>query len=326
MKKVAVTSINKFCGTAVVKVVLSMGPEWGVYGMDEFKNFAAVHMCNGYAQVPSVSDPDYVKAVIKYYHEFECGMLIPTSDEDCFVLTAAREELEAADVKLASNSHLAVKISNNKKSSYHRAAAAQIRQPRMFSSFPLVNNNFPVIGKPLVGSGSEGHLVLETYREMLRREEAGLIDRDDYLWQQFIKGQEYCIDTFGHPDSEHFVAVPRVRRHVLWGQTFKAWTVEDPELVAFAAQVCRAFQITEMSCIDVIRGEDGQLYFIEINPRYGSGVSLAVAAGARFPELQWWSLYDPSRIEPHMGNWKAGVEMLRYIEEVFLYPPPLPVL
>lgn len=61
---------------------------------------------------------------------------------------------------------------------------------------------------------------------------------------------------------------------------------------------------------------DGRVRFIEINPRFGGGVPLAIRAGADFP--RWL-------IEEHLGRqpdiapeaWQDGLVMLRYDEAVF---------
>ena len=63
----------------------------------------------------------------------------------------------------------------------------------------------------------------------------------------------------------------------------------------------------------------GALYFVEMNPRYGTGISLSIAAGIEFPRLQWLAHYDPDAITPDMLKFRANVEMLRYWEEVYRF-------
>ena len=62
---------------------------------------------------------------------------------------------------------------------------------------------------------------------------------------------------------------------------------------------------------------DGSLSFIEINPRFGGGVPLSIAAGADFP---LWIVRlmlgrDP-QIDP--DGWADGLMMLRFDEEIYI--------
>jgi len=63
--------------------------------------------------------------------------------------------------------------------------------------------------------------------------------------------------------------------------------------------------------------EQGDIKFTEINPRFGGGFPLSCAAGADFPK---WILQDllGQRNEEEWNNWKDGVVMLRYDEEIIV--------
>ena len=61
----------------------------------------------------------------------------------------------------------------------------------------------------------------------------------------------------------------------------------------------------------------GKPLFVEINPRYGTGVSLSIQAGVNFPRLQWLSAFAPGSITPEMLRFRPGVGMIRYWEEIY---------
>ena len=67
----------------------------------------------------------------------------------------------------------------------------------------------------------------------------------------------------------------------------------------------------------MIRDAAGRLAFVEINPRYGTGVSLSIHAGVDFPRLQWLSARAPEAITPAMLRFRPGVGMIRYWEEIY---------
>ncbi|HYX22513.1 MAG TPA: ATP-grasp domain-containing protein, partial [Thermoanaerobaculia bacterium] len=137
------------------------------------------------------------------------------------------------------------------------------------------------------------------------------------LWQQWVAGQEFSIDTFGDPDSDRFVAVPRLRRVVKAGQMVDGETVADSRLIEFARTTCRAFGARDVCCVQAIRDAQGELWFVEVNPRYGTGVSLSIHAGIDFPRLQWLSAFAPETITPDRLRFRSGAGVLRYWEEIY---------
>ena len=93
---------------------------------------------------------------------------------------------------------------------------------------------------------------------------------------------------------------------------------DDPAIMAAGRQVaevlanCRG--VVTVQCIVTPRG---RIRVIEINPRLGGGVPLAIHAGADFPK---WILQElagkPPRINPLA--FRDDVAMLRYDESVFV--------
>jgi carbamoyl-phosphate synthase large subunit len=119
------------------------------------------------------------------------------------------------------------------------------------------------------------------------------------------------------PGTSRFVAVPRTRGKIINGQATGGQTVDDADVRKFAEEICEAFGSANVCCVQIMRAPDtGLLYFIEFNPRYGTGVSLSFAAGIDFLDLQrqaaegeeicWISLH-----------YKIGLGMARYWKECF---------
>jgi carbamoyl-phosphate synthase large subunit len=62
---------------------------------------------------------------------------------------------------------------------------------------------------------------------------------------------------------------------------------------------------------------DGEVVFIEINPRFGGGFPLSARAGADFPRwIVEMMLGKNSEIQ--LDGWQDGVVMLRYDEAIFV--------
>lgn len=315
-----VTAAGAGPGTAIIKAIVR-----GTGGMDAWKRFvvgvdmspdsAGLLLADAAELVPAAKDPSYVDRILEVCAKHRVNLVIPIFDLETPVFAKARERFEAAGVHLALNSLACVESANDKVASFDVCATAGIRQPERFATpaeAPV--DAFPLLGKPTKGIGSKDMVLLETKASAIP---AGT-PVEKLLWQRFIRGPEYSIDTFGHPDGPHFVAVPRHRELVRAGQMVKGATVGDADLQAFAAACVRAFDVRDVSCTQVIRDEKSkELYFVEMNPRYGTGISLSIAAGVPFPLLQWLARFSPSSIRPEMLQWKAGMKMIRYWEEAY---------
>jgi carbamoyl-phosphate synthase large subunit len=241
-------------------------------------------------------------------------MAIPVLDAEAFQFAKRRADFESRGVFPAVNSLACLNDAHDKHRAFEVCRQAGITQPERFDSpDAAAPNAFPLIGKPLFGDGSKGLLVLEEPQSPLLPG----IDVSSYIWQQYIRGKEYSIDTFGAPASPYYVAVPRYRRLVRDGQMVQGYTDDDPSLIDFACRICTAFGTSDIGCIQAIRDDNGDLFFIEINPRYGAGISLSLEAGVNFPHLQWLAHAAPEAITPEMTRFRPGVEMLRYWDAVF---------
>lgn len=307
--RVLVTAAGAGPGVAIIKAIRAMGGF--VLGVDMSRESAGMHLASEGALVPRADDPSYADRLLSLCAEHRLGMVIPILDVEAGPVSAASARFADAGVYAAVNGPWCVQHANDKKLSFEVCAEAGVPQPARFDdprSAPA--DAFPLIGKPIRGVGSHGIVVAQDVSKLPA-------DTSAHLWQRFIEGPEFSIDTFGDPASENFVAVPRHRREVRSGQMVRGETVHDPALQDFARRTCAAFRVTDVSCLQVIRDDQGALHFVELNPRYGTGISLSIAAGVPFPYLQWLAYHDPSALEPSMLAFRP-LTMVRYWEEVFL--------
>ena len=94
--------------------------------------------------------------------------------------------------------------------------------------------------------------------------------------------------------------------------------MRDAEIEAWGRRVCgRLPDAAGPITLQCFRRHDGELAFIEINPRFGGGFPLALHAGADYPRwLLEWALGLPSTASP--DAWGADVAMLRYDDAIFV--------
>ena len=116
--------------------------------------------------------------------------------------------------------------------------------------------------------------------------------------------------------------VPRKRLEVRAGEVSKSQIELNPKIIAAGNKVAKALAPRGglgMINIQCMYTADGDVKFIEINPRFGGGCPLSIYAGYPFP--QWaveMALGRP--LSPLPADLGDGLTMLRYDDAVFVQP------
>lgn len=175
-----------------------------------------------------------------------------------------------------------------------------------------------VIAKPRFGSASKGIQVLEAAEFATLRGSREF--SDNYLVQEYIaKRVEYTVDCYVSSRGEMVCAVPRERIEVQGGEVSVTETVRDSEMEHESARILKALAITGPVTLQFMRERDasgalGRLMLMEINPRLGGGAVCAVHAGADIPQFIIRDMAGEN-VAP-CDNWRAGVRICRYPQEV----------
>lgn len=97
----------------------------------------------------------------------------------------------------------------------------------------------------------------------------------------------------------------------------KGKTIYDPEITQHCVAIARGLKAIGPITVQCML-RDGKPYFTEINPRFGGGVPLGIAAGVRSPH--WLLTLSAGRsVEvPPLGSYKVGLYLTRFDDSFFL--------
>lgn len=318
--RVLVTSSGAGPAIALIKALrgLDQDPDRLVLATDMSRNSAGLYLADEFRITGSMTSPEFIPQLIEICRECRIEMIIPVLDGDALKLSTAREQFKAVGTVVACNSPQSIERANDKLLSYQVCQEAGVRQPRLYEGPDAISEaDLPVLAKPRGGVSGRGIIRFDGVSEL--RGFTG--NATGMLWQQFIPGDEFTVDTFSKPSAGNFVAVPRLRKVVKAGQMVQGETIDDPEVIEFAGRCCEAFDITDVACVQIIRHSATQeLYFVEINPRYGTGVSLSIAAGVFFPRLQYERNVVGLPTAASAASFIPGLQVFRFWQEVYLYP------
>jgi len=105
------------------------------------------------------------------------------------------------------------------------------------------------------------------------------------------------------------------------GESVVSRTVRDEDLADVAIRACRALRLIGHLTVQAFRTGD-RIVLIEVNPRYGGAANLGFAAGAPTPEYAI-RLSRGESLEPRLGQYEAGLVMLRFADDRFERAPVL---
>lgn len=169
---------------------------------------------------------------------------------------------------------------------------------------------YPLIAKPIHGSASKGILVLESLADF-----NNLANKEAYLIQEFVKGKEYSVDIYvSIQDNEIVSIVPRERLETQGGESIKSITIKDERIINFSKNIIEKTKLVGPLTLQLIENSvTKDLYFMEINPRFGGAVLNSIFAGANTPKYILNDFYNIKNF--YNEDWIDSFLMIRRFSE-----------
>jgi carbamoyl-phosphate synthase large subunit len=138
--------------------------------------------------------------------------------------------------------------------------------------------------------------------------------------QRRMDGPEFSIDTLSDRDGRCLNAIPRSMLESRGGESIKGTVLDDPELVELGRTVVEALGTRGPCTVQVFRDREIGLGITDVNTRFGGAFPAPMYAarpGRTYPELIA-RMADGETIEPHVGDYRAGVTFTRYFWQLEL--------
>jgi len=288
-----------------------------IHGADASEMSPAMHHVDHAHIVPAISTGKYVDALLRLVGKHRIKLVIPTIDSELLDLARAVDRF-AGEKCLALVSHESViRTCSDKLSTFRALSQAGIDTPRTWTwadALKKKRHRFPYFMKPRSGSAAMGNYVvhnrleLETYGQLVT----------EPIVQEFVAGVEHTMDVYTGLDGVPRCVTPRRRLEVRSGEVSKALLVKDARMMKVGARVAEVLEgcrgVVTVQCMVNSRG---RIRVIEMNPRFGGGVPLAIHAGADYPK---WILQELLGRRPRINPdaFRDDIAMLRYDESVFV--------
>ncbi|MDP8910682.1 MAG: ATP-grasp domain-containing protein [Actinomycetota bacterium] len=272
----------------------------------------ALYHADVFAQVPPVDDDGYVPALRRLVDVHNVDLIVPLTDLDQVTLARRRDELGAT--VLLPDPDVIERVTD-KYLAHLLFVERDIASPATWLPEDVPDDvQFPVLVKARRGFGSR-HI----YRAADRRELDFFLDYTEVpsIVQAVCRGEEFSIDVFCDLDGRCLNAIPRTMIQSKGGESIKGRAIKDWELIEVGRTVAESLPLKGPANIQCFRVEPGRQEVTDVNPRFGGGFPLPLAAGSRYPELAL-ALAAGERPEPRVGDFRDGVVMTRFFSHLCL--------
>lgn len=255
--------------------------------------------------VPSIYDEDYIQSLQSIVERYDVSAIIGLNDLELPILARNRAKLEQSGAKVLVSHERSIDISFDKWKSFHFFKDLGILTPKTFLTLHDAQRaiktgqlSYPLILKPRWGSASIGvetvaddtellltyaFLKIKISRSILNHTILGNEDKCIII-QEKLGGDEYGMDILNDFKGNYRYSFARKKLALRAGETDKAISVIDKKFSDTAKKIGSATgHIGTMDCDFFV--DNGQVYFLEMNPRFGGGYPFSHEAGIDIPSI-----------------------------------------
>jgi len=261
------------------------------------------------AAVPLIEDPAYIPALERLCAEQGVGAVLPLTDLDIEVLARAREQERLP--ALVPSSAVARATYDKYETHLLLESLSLPSPPTALPDADLEGLEYPVMIKPRRGSGARSIHVAHDVEEA--RFFVGYV-KEPTMIQRAMGGPELSIDCLGDLDGRCLNAIPRTMLESRGGESIKGTAIEDHELIDLGRRTMDALGVRGPATIQVFRDPEIGIGITDVNTRFGGAFPAPVYAalpGRSYPELIV-RMAAGEKIEPHVGEFRAGGTFTRY--------------
>ena len=298
VKNVFIAGSGNVTGMNVIRALLG-NKDISLYGCDYEAINPSNQWCPSYS-VPRCAEEGYETAIMKIVKEKKISHIIATNDHDVRALSLIKEKSD----KFPTFNGFSKNILNclDKKETLKLFLRAGVKTPQEVGS----NTDYPyVLRKESMGNKKKFVHIVKSDTDL---SEIPKKHFEDGIKTRYISGIEYTVDVLCDNNSEVISAIPRRRIEVIGGMVHHAQIDKDLTLINLCSKIAKSVGLTGMNCIQCIKNEE-EYYFIEINPRPGSGIDLSIASGINMP-LLW--IKDSLGESYSMKEPEWGLQMKRF--------------
>ena len=258
---------------------------------------------------PRFDHPDYVPFLQSLVERYDVRAVVPLTDLDIEVLARADLPAFVPDGDVA-------------RATFDKYEAHELLLRHGLPSPPTVvppeePESYPVMVKPRRGSGARS---IHPAADRAEMEFFVRYVKEPVMVQRLMGGPEFSIDILCDLGGRCLNAIPRTMIESRGGESIKGTVIADGELVELGRAVGEALPVRGPCTVQVFRDPEIGLGITDVNTRFGGAFPAPMYAalpGRTYPELIV-RMAGGERVEPHVGEFRAGITFTRWYWQVEL--------
>ena len=313
-KNILITSasskISLIC--SIKQAITKISDDMLVYSADSVPEVISKYFTDKYWNMPLISKIS-VNDIISYCKLEKIGFIVPTRDGELSFFAAIKEKLESE--------HISVMVPG-------LDAVNKCLDKLLFYEV-CKNIGLPVIktGKTISSIYTDKYVVKERYGAGslsigidLTKEEAAsyALTLQAPVFQPFIKGKEYSVDTYMDKSGNIKGVISRERIKVINGEAKITQKIENQQLEDITAKLVKEINIYGHSVTQIIVDDNNIPHIVECNTRFGGASALSIASG--LDTFYWFLLESMGKdiTKYPFIKVKKALKMIRYEADLII--------
>jgi len=277
-----------------------------IVSIDSNELSAGFYLSDKYYVVSEAFHNTYIKELLNIVDKENINLILPTSSNDIVSISKNLELFKSRGVKVFMSGYDSIQVCSDKLKFYDKC---KDNFPLPKTSIDYTEIVFPLFAKPRRHSaGSRGVFVCKDQTTIKCLES----DKYEYIYQEYLPGQEYTIDVLSDMNSNPLVVIPRKRLQTKAGISTKGRVKKDEFIERQCQDIVQFLKLKGSVCLQMKEDFSGNLKFIEINPRFGGGTVFAKLAGVDIVKIILDIVEGKEINIPEIKE----VTILRYFQEV----------
>lgn len=287
----------------------ALGKGGKVYASNSIYTYS-LGQADGYTLTPQIYDDGYIDYLIEYCKDNSIEVVISLFDIDLPVLAAAKERFLKAGVNVIVSAPEVISICNDKWKTYLFLKQIGLRCPKTFVDLESAQTaldtgdiTYPLFIKPRWGMGSIGvykvedahelgifyhklqKQIFETYLRFESAEDAAHC----IVIQEGLRGRELGLDVLNDLKGNYVTTIAKEKIAMRAGETDIAEIVDPGSFIPVAMKLSQTLGHIANLDVDCFVAEDGEVYVLELNCRFGGQYPFSHLAGVNFPKqiIEW---------------------------------------
>jgi carbamoyl-phosphate synthase large subunit len=298
--------------TSVKKAISKISDEIIVYCADAMSDVISKYFADVYWNMPRISDISCYE-IISYCKKENIGFIIPTRDDELQFFASIKKDLEKEKISTMIADIGSVNICLNKQLLYQTCKSFDLPIIETDVDIAQINSQKYVV-KEKCGSGSKSIGIGLTYDEAILH--ANTLHAP--VFQPFIKGKEYSIDTYMTNTGIIKGVVARERVRIKDGEAKITQKVEYQSIEDIATTLVRKINIYGHSVTQIIVDGNSNPHIVECNSRFGGASTLSVACGL---DSFYWFILESMGVDiskyPFIKQ-RRPLKMIRYETDLII--------